>query len=217
MTYRAILWDMDGTLVDSEPLHERALLAAMAVAGVEPPANLHARVVGMSADAVFSWLRAEHGLALAFADWIRLKYEYYLANVTEVRAIPGALALWAEAERRGLEQAVVSNSDRLIVDANLRVVGLARAGFKSVSRNDVRHGKPDPEPYLRAAWLLDLPPDACIVIEDSPTGARAGAAAGMRTFLLAASAGVSLPGITSVASYADISASLAPSPTSRPM
>jgi HAD superfamily hydrolase (TIGR01509 family) len=204
MSNGAILWDMDGTLVDSEPLHERALRAAMDHVGVTPPDDLHARVIGMSADAVYAWLRTDHGLALEFADWIRLKYDHYLANVAEVRVIPEAMDLWVEAEQRGWRQAIVSNSDRLIVDANLRQTGLARAGFKSISRNDVRHGKPDPEPYLRAAWLFDLPPEACIVIEDSVTGARAGAAAGMRTFLLNPSEVEEPKGVTGIPTHRSV-------------
>lgn len=204
MKYGAILWDMDGTLVDSEPLHASALRAAMEEVGIVPPRDLHAKVIGMSADAVYAWLRDDQGLSLDFADWIRLKYDYYLANIAEVRVIPGALDLWEEAELRGLEQAIVSNSDRLIVDANLRQAGLTRAGFKSVSRNDVRHGKPDPEAYLRAAWLLDLPPEACLVIEDSLTGARAGAAAGMRTFLLAPQESPEVAGVIPVKRQSDV-------------
>ena len=201
MTCRAILWDMDGTLLDSEPLHERALVAAMTGAGIVPPDDLHARVIGMSADAVFAWLRRDHGLALDFADWIGLKYDAYLAGVDRVRVIPAAIDLWAQAQRRGLRQAIVSNSDRLIVDATLRLTGLSRAGLITVSRNDVRKGKPDPEPYLRAAWLLDMPPEACIVIEDSLTGALAGAAAGMRTFLVAPPDRPVPAGITAIGDY----------------
>lgn len=204
MEVRAILWDMDGTLVDSEPLHESALRAAMRKAGIKPPDELHSKVLGMSADAVFAWLREDHGLSLDFSEWISLKYEHYLANVAEVRAIPEALELWKTAEHRGLRQAVVSNSDRLIVDANLRQTNLARAEFKSVSRNDVRCGKPDPEPYLRAAWLLDVQPANCIVVEDSPTGAKAGAAAGMQTYLLDVTGKVVLEKIQTVRSYSDI-------------
>lgn len=89
----------------------------------------------------------------------------------------GFLQLRAE----GYAQAIVSNSDRLIVDANLDAVGLDEPGMVTVSRNDVRTGKPAPEPYLRAAWLLQIEPGRCQVVEDSLTGAKAGLAAGMRT------------------------------------
>jgi len=75
--------------------------------------------------------------------------------------------------------AIVSNSDRMLVDANLRAAGLQVPGLVSVARNDVRFGKPRPEPYLRAAWLLGVDPSDCIVVEDSVPGARAGLAAGM--------------------------------------
>jgi HAD superfamily hydrolase (TIGR01509 family) len=89
----------------------------------------------------------------------------------------------AEFERRlrerGMPQAIVSNSDRMLVDANLRAIGLAEPDLVTVTHNDVRAGKPQPEPYLRAAWLLHAAPPDCVVIEDSPTGAAAGVAAGM--------------------------------------
>jgi HAD superfamily hydrolase (TIGR01509 family) len=92
-----------------------------------------------------------------------------------------ALQVWRQAEAQGLAQAVVSNSDRAIVDANLREVGLTRPGQVTISRNDVRQGKPSPEGYLRAAWLLGVDPTEALVIEDSASGAAAGLAAGMKT------------------------------------
>jgi HAD superfamily hydrolase (TIGR01509 family) len=84
-------------------------------------------------------------------------------------------------ERQGLRQALVSNSDRIVVNANIRVLGLEEPGFISVSINDVVRGKPDPEPYERAATLLGVAMHHCRVIEDSPTGAQAGLAAGAQT------------------------------------
>ncbi len=75
----------------------------------------------------------------------------------------------------------MSNSDRAIVDVQLRLAGLSRPGLVTVSRNDVRTGKPDPEGYLRAAYLLNTAPAECLVVEDSLSGAAAGLAAGMRT------------------------------------
>ena len=80
---------------------------------------------------------------------------------------PGALEIFRDLQRAGVVQAVVSNSDRLIVDANLGAVGLVEPGMKSVSRNDVREGKPLPEPFLRAAWLTGIDPAETFVMEDS--------------------------------------------------
>ena len=67
------------------------------------------------------------------------------------------------------------------VEANLRAVGIHEPTMKTISRNDVRNGKPDPEPYLRAAWLTEIDPADAVVMEDSVTGATSGVAAGMRT------------------------------------
>ena len=68
----------------------------------------------------------------------------------------------------------------MLLEAGLRALDLQDPQLVSISANDVRTGKPDPEPYQRAAWLLRVTPDEAIVVEDSPTGARAAIAAGMR-------------------------------------
>jgi len=181
MTPQAVFWDMDGTLVDSEPLHDAALSAAMRRVGLTPPDDLHQRVLGQSAAHVYAMMRDEFGLDMPFDAWIALKYDYYLDNVSGLKPRPGAVEVYHELRVGGVAQAVVSNSDRLVVDANLRTVGLAHAGMKTVSRNDVRNGKPHAEPFLRAAWLAGVDPGRAVVVEDSFTGALAGLAAGMRT------------------------------------
>lgn len=181
MTPKAVYWDMDGTLVDSEPLHDAALVSVMETLGLVPPHDLHERVLGQTAADVYDMMRAQFGLTMPYRDWIAHKYEYYLAHAPNLKARPGAMEIFRELETRGVVQAVVSNSDRLIVDANLRAVGIRIAGMKTVSRNDVRAGKPEPEPFLRAAWLTGIDPADTVVMEDSATGARAGVAAGMRT------------------------------------
>lgn len=181
MTPRAVLWDMDGTLTDSEPLHEAALIAALRSAGVAAPSDLHERVLGVSAWPVYEMLRDEHGLALPFDEWIVRKYDHYLPLVEGLKPRPGAIEIFNELRARGVAQAVVSNSDRLVVDANLRAVGLSFPGMRTVSRNDVREGKPHPEPFLRAAWLLGVDPAQAVAVDDSSTGAQAAIAAGMKT------------------------------------
>lgn len=176
-----VLWDMDGTLVDSEPLHEQTLRLSLAREGVSPPDDLHERVCGMPAEQIHALFAGRHGLAAPFAEWSRFRCTHFVERAMELRAREGALELFRELQRRGVPQAIVSNSDRLLVDASLRAVGLAEPGLVTVSRNDVRDGKPDAEPYRRAAWLLGLDASQLSVVEDSVTGARAGLAAGMRT------------------------------------
>lgn len=181
MLPKAVYWDMDGTLVDSEPLHDQALSAALESVGIVPPADLHERVLGQAALPVYEMMREEFGLKLPFDDWIRRKYDYYLLHAVTLRPREGALEIFRDLQRAGVVQAVVSNSDRLVVDANLGAVGLVEPGLKSVSRNDVREGKPHAEPFLRAAWLTGIDPADTFVMEDSVTGATAGLAAGMQT------------------------------------
>ncbi|MER8486624.1 HAD family phosphatase [Mesorhizobium sp. M1322] len=181
MTPKAVFWDMDGTLVDSEPLHEAALIAALHSVGIAAPPDLHKRVLGIAAWPVYEMLRDEFGLDLPFDDWIVRKYDHYLPMAETLKPRPGAIEIYNELRALGVAQAVVSNSDRLVVDANLRMVGLFYPGMKTISRNDVREGKPHAEPFLRAAWLADVDPADAVAVDDSVTGVTAGLAAGMRT------------------------------------
>jgi HAD superfamily hydrolase (TIGR01509 family) len=181
MKPKAVYWDMDGTLIDSEPLHEQALIAVLKSRGITPPADLHDRVIGIAARPVYDMMREEFGLDLPFDDWILRKYVYYMEHAAQLKPRPGAIEVFRDLKAAGVAQAVVSNSDRLIVEVNLRMIGIDAPGIKTVTRNDVRAGKPDPEPFLRAAYLTGVEPAESCVIEDSPTGATAGVAAGMQT------------------------------------
>ena len=181
MAPKAVYWDMDGTLIDSEPLHERSLVAALRSAGIEPPEDLHARVVGQAARPVYEVLRDQFGLGLEFDEWITLKYDHYMGHAPNLLPRDGAMEMFHDLKTRRVVQAIVSNSDRMVVDVNLRAVGIHEPTMKTISRNDVRNGKPDPEPYLRAAYLTGIDPADTVVMEDSVTGAMAGLAAGMRT------------------------------------
>ena len=95
-----------------------------------------------------------------------------------------------------------------MVQANLAAAGLDSPGRVSVARNDVRAGKPDPEAYLRAAWLLEAAPGDCIVVEESQTGARAGVVAGMRTLFWPQEPAPAPPGAEAVADMAALEVAL---------
>lgn len=182
--FQAILWDIDGTLADSEPVHERSFVLACATLDLELPPDFHAALLGKSDSDTHAWLASHCGLRLPLSAWMERRFEAYFSNISDVQPHGEALALWRLAEEARLPQATVSNSDRLIVNANLRQLGIDRPGLISVSRNDVRNGKPHPEPYLRAAELLRVDPHQVAVVEDSATGLQAAVSAGMTGYLV---------------------------------
>jgi HAD superfamily hydrolase (TIGR01509 family) len=180
MTIAAVLFDMDGTLVDSEPTHYDALVEAVVRHGQTVPDGFAEQITGMSVADCHAALGESIGLTMTLEDFIAAKHAAYLALAPDLKRRAGVDAALELLARHNIPYAVVSNSDRMIADSNLRATSLSRPGLVTVTRNDVRQGKPDPEPYLRAAHLLGVRARDCVVIEDSPVGAQAGLAAGMQ-------------------------------------
>ncbi len=176
----AVLFDMDGTLIDSEPIWFETEVALMAELGYELGPEHWPHVLGQPNEVACKYLLGVSGLPL---PWQELSSRIEAAMVPilaqGVELLPGAKELLVELAAAGVPTALVSASPRSIVDACLGGIG---ADFfrHTVSGNDVARAKPHPEPYLRAAELLGVPAGGCVVIEDSPIGTAAGAAAGCR-------------------------------------
>jgi HAD superfamily hydrolase (TIGR01509 family) len=176
---RAVAWDIDGTLVDSEGLHHVALCEVCARHGVTIAPD-DPRFIGVSMDQVWRELGPLHPATLSEAAWMQEICAAYLRHAHRLRALPGALDALERLRRSGIRQCCVSNSVRAIVDRNLEVIGAAAYLEFSISRDDVVHGKPDPAPYRLACARLGLEPHEVLVVEDSDTGVAAGRAAGCR-------------------------------------
>lgn len=178
-TIRAVAWDVDGTLVDSEPLHHRALVAVSARHGADLTDLPDMAFRGVAIEDVWTLLAPRFPAGTVRADWLAGIMTHYVAHRGELVALPGAVATVRALAARGIAQACVSNSNRPIVDANLDALGIAGAMAFSISLDDVAAGKPDPEPYARAAARFGLPPSAVLAVEDSAAGAASARAAGL--------------------------------------
>lgn len=180
-TPAAVLWDMDGTLVDTEPYWIDAEHEIVEAHGGRWDERLAIQLVGKDLMVSAELIRANSPI-----EWepVRIVEELLSRVILRVRDHvpwrPGARSLLEQLRVAGVPSALVTMSWRSLADA---VVGSLPAGsFAAVVTGDeVSHGKPHPEPYLAAARLLGVAPHECIAIEDSPTGVRSAVAAGVPT------------------------------------
>ena len=176
---RAIVFDMDGVLVDTEPLHIRAWKRLFGGMGVEVSEQEYLDAIGVADDDFVRKLIARHGLSHSVHEICGGKNSIYKEILREeVRPFPGALELLQALDGQ-CPLALVSSSWRADVDIVLDKFGL-RGFFKVVVvKEDVRKRKPDPEAFLMAAQALGVDAEACVAIEDSISGVTAAKAAGM--------------------------------------
>ncbi|WP_420751417.1 HAD family hydrolase [Rhodococcus sp. O3] len=178
---RAVLWDMDGTLLESEQLWDIGMRELSLHLG--GPMSEETRIATIGGPLDLSVWRTFDGLGLAptpdeqtaAEDWLNAFMAELFAQGLPWR--PGARAALGAVREAGLGQALVTNTGRRLCDVALET--LDRTHFDhTVCGDEVPAGKPDPAPYLRAAELLGLDPAQCLAVEDSPTGAAAADAAG---------------------------------------
>jgi HAD superfamily hydrolase (TIGR01509 family) len=175
----AVIFDCDGTLVDSEPLAGAAWRRAVAPYGYEVTDADLAACVGIPYARTHAFLAEKAPLPAADAFWPALSHELYALIDAQLVAFPDAVETLAELRAGGLAVAVASSSPRERLDRTLAHVGLAFP--VSVAGDEIEHGKPAPDMFLLAAERLGMPPASCVVVEDSPPGVAAGVAAGMPT------------------------------------
>lgn len=197
---KAILWDMDGTLVDTEPRWGEATYAMCAEMGRELTPEVRETTVGGIAENTVRICADWAGLRLdddGLRHWVGRLYtivsELFSADLPFRPGIPGLL----EEGARELPMMVVTNTYRSLTDQALQTIGAGHF-VGSVCGDEVVHGKPAPDPYLRACGLLGEAPADCLVIEDSTNGMRSAVAAGCRVL------GVPSPGNPVPAGAADI-------------
>lgn len=178
----AVLWDMDGTLVDSEEYHWQSWRDTMASQGSPITYDQFIRTFGQRNDSILpQWLGADVSIERiqSVGD---AKEELYRKLVREgaLEPLPGAMDWLKRLNEQGWPQAIASSAPRANVEVVLEVIGLAPYFQALVSAEDVTIGKPDPQVFLTAAAKLNTPPSRCIVVEDAVPGVEAARRAGMR-------------------------------------
>jgi len=186
---RAVLFDMDGVLADSEQLINAAAIAMYRELGLEVKPADFLPFVGAGEDRYVGGVAEQYHFPLDLPAAKRRTYELYLQLVpTKLEVFPGAADLARACRRAGLRIAVASSADLIKIEANLAKIGLPREQWDTVvTAEDVSARKPAPDIFLKAARRLGLDPVQCVVIEDAVNGVTAAKAAGMRCVAVATS------------------------------
>jgi beta-phosphoglucomutase len=180
---KAVLWDLDGTLIDSEEFHWQSWRETMRPEGVDLTYAQFLASFGQRNDRILpAWLGPDVDVARIRRIGEDKEAEYRrLAETHGLTPLPGARDWLAMLRATGWKQSIASSAPRVNVDMMLRVAGLEEYFDATVSADDVTIGKPDPQVFLKAAEKLAVPPARCIVVEDAPAGVEAAQRAGMRS------------------------------------
>ena len=185
----ALIFDMDGTLLDSEPLHLRATQAALGERGASYTERDNRAFFGATDSEMFRVLRILFDLSEATDELVARKRARLIAMVrAEPRPLPGVPAVLRSLREAGLRLALASASAPPVIRAVVEALGLGSVFEAIVSADEVGRGKPAPDVFVIAARRLGVEPESCLVVEDSRNGVLAGRAAGMTVAAIPCSA-----------------------------
>ncbi|MCX4825050.1 HAD family phosphatase [Streptomyces sp. NBC_01142] len=178
----SVIFDLDGTLVDSEPNYYEAGRRLLAEHGVADFGwDQHARFIGISTRETLETLRGEYGIEAPVEELLAAKNRTYLELArTSTQVFPEMRKFVERLHTEGVPMAVASGSSRAAIEAVLAGTGLHAFIPTVVSAEEVAHGKPEPDIFLETARRLGVAPADCVVLEDAVPGAAAAHAAGMR-------------------------------------
>ena len=177
----AIIFDLDGLMVDSEPLARAAWQTLLADYGHTLDEETVDTMLGLRLIDTSRLIKAKFGLPMGVEQIAERRSDLLLTSLPgNLQPMPGLFDLLQAVDARGLPRAVATSSPGFYARAALREIGVADGFVSIISGDMVSRGKPAPDIYLASAASLALPPDACLALEDSPNGLRAAKAAGMR-------------------------------------
>lgn len=187
---QAVIFDMDGVLVDSEPFHFENESRMFRKLGLDISDEEHSHFTGVATDVMWRQISETHELPLSVAELTELtvlESNQYFGSLEKIEPLPGLVDLLEKLVAAEIPLAVATSSDTVTMKNILEKSGLRKYFRFTVCRDDVANSKPEPDVFLLAAKLLEVPPENCLVFEDSKNGIKAAKAAGM--FCIAYSGG----------------------------
>lgn len=182
----AVIFDMDGLLLDTESLAMAALVSAGQALGYDMKEEFCYLMIGAPADKCRALVTEKYGSDFPLERYFTTQ-EVHLRDLVEAGKMQlktGVIEILDELDQRGLKRAIATSSSRSRTDHHLQLAGIGHRFEHIVTRDDVTRGKPNPDPYLKAAALLGVAPERCLALEDSYNGVRAAVAAGMRVIMI---------------------------------
>jgi len=179
---QAFIFDMDGVIIDSEPLHFEVDIQVMKDFGASITQEQLEKYVGMTNPEMWKLIREEYQLQRTVSEIIdyQLSNKIKMLTAREMEPIDGIRELLADLKASGIPVGIASSSPPVFIKAVLDKFGLLDAFNCIVSGEEVERGKPAPDVYLKAAELLGVEPASCMVLEDARHGIAAAKAAGMQ-------------------------------------
>jgi HAD superfamily hydrolase (TIGR01509 family) len=178
---RAIIFDLDGLLVDTETLAMQTVRQTCSQLDIKLEPDEEKNIVGVTSEHFFKELLEKHGSALDLQTVLTHFYEKYeLALETDLKPFPGARSLPIDLKSKGFQLALVSGSTTKQVETVLRKLDIKALFDQIITAEDVTESKPSPQGYLLAADKLKVKPAECLVFEDATAGVQAAKAAGMK-------------------------------------
>tara|TARA_R100000027_G_scaffold67755_1_gene68579 strand:- start:6247 stop:6915 length:669 start_codon:yes stop_codon:yes gene_type:complete len=176
---KGVLFDLDGVIIHSEPLHDEAMRSVFRSMNLKVPEHRFREFKGTSERDTFSLVAREYSNGRFEGPEIQAaKQELYEKGLPEVPVIPGLHRYLDLLKSQSIPAVVVTSATRHNCDTVINTLGLTSYFVATISADDVTHAKPNPEPYRTGAKALDLSPRDCLVIEDAERGVEAAIAAG---------------------------------------
>ena len=181
--FRSLIFDMDGVLIDSEPVYERVELGIHRELGTDMDAKKRLKYVGTPTREMWTQVKAKYGLEESVDFLVELEKQRMFEAIygrKENDAIKGVVPLVEEMKEKGIKMAVASSSAKDDILSVVKSIGIDEYMEFLVSSNQVERGKPEPDVFLFTAETMGVNPNECLVIEDSRQGVTAALKAGMK-------------------------------------